>query len=211
MGRAKLEIKYREQPSARVNTYKSRIKGMEKKATELSVLCGVDVLFCSFSPDLNAFHYCPKEPSEFHRIIHRYKSISSLKPPCEVPSRPINSSSQEELAAINKKLEEVRQMIKFLEAEKMGCSSQNRRADLIGEDSDCCPCAVILKEDEDIYSSLEKLDEDLFVSDLPSNSSVDVCNESSFDWIFCSESLFDSDTVHPDLVDIPAVTGDFQF
>ncbi|KAL0926426.1 hypothetical protein M5K25_002659 [Dendrobium thyrsiflorum] len=197
MGRAKLEIKYREQSRARVSTYKSRIKGMEKKAKELSVLCGVDVMFSSFSPDLNAFHYWPKEPSEFHRIINRYKSFSSQKPPCEVPSPPISSSSQEELTAINKKLEEVRQMIKFLEAEKMDYSSQNTRADSIGADGDCCPCATTLNEDDDIYSVLEELGEDLFVSDLPSNSAVDVCNESSFDWIICSESLFGPDDSIP--------------
>ncbi|KAI0527051.1 hypothetical protein KFK09_002647 [Dendrobium nobile] len=194
MGRAKLEIKYREQPSARVNTYRSRIKGIEKKAKELSVLCGVDVLFSSFSPDLNSFHYWPKEPSEFHRVISRYNSISSQKSSCEVPSPPTNSS-QEELAAINEKLEEVRQMIKFLEAEKMDHSSPNTSAD-----GNCCSCAAILKDqDEDIFSTLEKLDkDDLFVSDLPSNSSVDdVFNESYFDWIICRESFLDSETAVP--------------
>ncbi|PKU76213.1 MADS-box transcription factor 22 [Dendrobium catenatum] len=104
MGRAKLQISYREKASARINAYKSRIKRIEKKAKELSVLYGVDVLFFSFSPDLIAFHYCPNEPSEFHRIIDRYNSICSQKPQCELPSPPINLSSQEELAAINKKL-----------------------------------------------------------------------------------------------------------
>ncbi|KAI0527045.1 hypothetical protein KFK09_002641 [Dendrobium nobile] len=201
MGRAKLQIRYREKPSARINTYKSRIKGIEKKSKELSVLCGVDVLFCSFSPDLSAFHYWPNEPSEFHRIIHRYKSVSTQKPQCDVHSPPTNLSSQAELAAINKKLEEVRQKLKFLEAEKMNFSSQNRRADSMGSDGDCCSCAVILKDqDEDIFSTLEKLDEgDLFVSDLPSDSSVDdVFNESYFDWILGrDDGLFDSETAVP--------------
>ncbi|PKU79661.1 MADS-box transcription factor 22-like [Dendrobium catenatum] len=190
MGRAKLQIRYREKPSARINTYKSRIKGIEKKAKELSVLCGVDVLFCSFSPDLSAFHYWPNEPSEFHRIIDRFKSISSQKPQCEVPSPPVNWSSQEELAAINKKLEDVRQMKKFLEAEKMGYSSQKCRADSIGADGDFCPNAAILKDEEDIFSLLEELGQDLFISDLPSNSSIDVFKESYFD---CRDNFFDAD------------------
>ncbi|KAI0527050.1 hypothetical protein KFK09_002646 [Dendrobium nobile] len=189
MGRAKLQIRYREKPSARINTYKSRIKGIEKKAKELSVLCDVDVLFCSFSPDLSAFHYWPNEPSDFHRIINRYKSISSQKPPCEAPSPPMSSSSQAELAAINKKLEEVRQMKKFLEAKKMDYSSQNSRADSIGADGDFCPSAAILKDDEDIFSLLEEVGEDLFISDLPSNSSIDVVKESYFD---CSDSFFEA-------------------
>ncbi|KAL0928569.1 hypothetical protein M5K25_000464 [Dendrobium thyrsiflorum] len=65
----------------RVNTYKTRIKWMQKNTKELYVLCGVDVRFASFSPDLKAKRYWLNEPFEFHYIINRYKFISSQKPP----------------------------------------------------------------------------------------------------------------------------------
>nr|AXY87494.1 MADS-box protein-like protein [Cymbidium goeringii] len=64
---------------------------MEKKAKELFVLCDVDILFASFSPDVKVFHYWPNNFSDFHRIFDHYKSIPS-NPPCLFPPPLLNSS-----------------------------------------------------------------------------------------------------------------------
>nr|AXY87499.1 MADS-box protein-like protein [Cymbidium goeringii] len=96
---------------------------MEKKAKELFVLCDVDILFASFSPDVKVFHYWPNNFSDFHRIFDHYKSIPS-NPPCLFPPPLLNSSFQEEQEDMNKKLEEIKQRICFLEEEKMAASSQ---------------------------------------------------------------------------------------
>nr|AIZ95386.1 MADS40 [Erycina pusilla] len=161
MGRAKLDLKYRKETRSRMNTYNVRIKSLNKKAKELSVLCGVDVLFSSFSPDLNTCHYWPNNPSDFNRILDRYKSIYSNSPP-------LNSSFQAEFMDFNKKLKEVKERICFLEAQKVGIStfsSQNIKcSEIIGSTEGK------EKENEDIFSTQQDLHEDMFVSEFPAIS-----------------------------------------
>ncbi|KAH0470877.1 hypothetical protein IEQ34_000600 [Dendrobium chrysotoxum] len=73
MGRTKLSIKYRDNCRARRATYLTRSKGLKKKAGELSLLCGVDVLVASFSSKLNALEFWPENNTpEFCRIRERY-------------------------------------------------------------------------------------------------------------------------------------------
>ncbi|KAI0530826.1 hypothetical protein KFK09_000374 [Dendrobium nobile] len=112
MGRAKLDIKYRENLRDRRTTYMTRLKGLKKKAMELSLLCGVDILFVSFSPDLNSLEFWPEYPKEFSRIRERYlQQIPSKLMPSPSISQP---SLQEEKVAIQIKLKEVRERLDFL-------------------------------------------------------------------------------------------------
>lgn len=50
MGRVKLKIKRLENPNGRMATYAKRKNGIIKKASELSILCDVDVVLLMFSP-----------------------------------------------------------------------------------------------------------------------------------------------------------------
>nr|AXY87481.1 MADS-box protein-like protein [Cymbidium goeringii] len=138
MGRAKLEIKYRENLRARHSTYMARMKGVKKKASELSLLCGVDVLVASLSPELNTVEFWPeKDTPEFHRIRERYLHFRKKNNNCsgdegnenneqQIPclSVPFPSFSlsifHEEMVAMEMKLKEVRERIYFFQA-----SSQN--------------------------------------------------------------------------------------
>ncbi|XP_020596672.1 uncharacterized protein LOC110036539 [Phalaenopsis equestris] len=120
MGRAKLEMKYRENYRARHATYMTRITGLKRKAFELSVLCGVDVLVASFSPELNAVQSWPeKDSDEFRRIKERYvqfrrSEMGSQNHSTIFPSLPLVS---QEMLAMRSKLIEIRERLSFLEAE----------------------------------------------------------------------------------------------
>ncbi|KAL0928570.1 hypothetical protein M5K25_000466 [Dendrobium thyrsiflorum] len=148
MGRTKHKIKYIEQSWARINAYKIRIKEMEKKTKELTVLYNVNVLFASFSPDL--------------------KRVSFSIVEFDFPRR---------LVAINIKLEVVKQRISFLDVDKISSLSQTRKNDSMEEKDDCCSCSTIINEDDNIYSMLEELGDDVIVSDLPSILFVNICSE----------------------------------
>ncbi|KAG0462644.1 hypothetical protein HPP92_021120 [Vanilla planifolia] len=113
MGRAKLETKYREDRRARLTTYLNRLKGAKKKAGELSILCGVDVLMVSCSPDLNATNCWPEDPASFRSIADNYLCRRWRKLGPFLPS-PAFPSFLEELTALEAKLEEARERICFL-------------------------------------------------------------------------------------------------
>ncbi|PKU62409.1 agamous-like MADS-box protein AGL66 [Dendrobium catenatum] len=128
MGRAKLSIKYQENCRARRATYLTRLKGLKKKAGELSLLCGVDVLVASFSSELNTLEFWPENNTpEFCRIRERYLKesahyeengkITEQQISCQPkpsPSFPL-PTFLEEKAAIKIKLLEVRERIDFLQ------------------------------------------------------------------------------------------------
>lgn len=121
MGRARLEIKYREDRRARIATYWSRMKGVKKKARELSTLCGVDVLLASFSPEIQALHIWPEDISSFRRVASRYRGASAevpspvLSPPPPTPTPP-PLRILEEVHSMTRILDEVHERVSALEA-----------------------------------------------------------------------------------------------
>jgi len=50
MGRVKLKIKRLENTNGRQATYAKRKNGIMKKASELSILCDIDIILLMFSP-----------------------------------------------------------------------------------------------------------------------------------------------------------------
>ncbi|KAH0470589.1 hypothetical protein IEQ34_000312 [Dendrobium chrysotoxum] len=128
MGRTKLSIKYRDNCRASRATYLTRLKGLKKKAGELSLLCGVDVLVASFSSELNALEFWPENNTpEFCRIRERclkesghYEENGKITEQ-QIPCQPMPSPSfplptfLEEKAAIKIKLIEVWERIDFLQ------------------------------------------------------------------------------------------------
>ncbi|PKU76656.1 agamous-like MADS-box protein AGL80 [Dendrobium catenatum] len=134
MGRAKLKLIYQENFCTRLRTYTTRMKGLKKKANELSVLCGVDVLMASFSPELNSLELWPEDTTEFNRIRERSLSFR-MKKSCScdhegngiteqqislrmTPSSLSLSSFHEEKAAMEIKLQEVRERLEFLQRQR---------------------------------------------------------------------------------------------
>ncbi|KAH0470876.1 hypothetical protein IEQ34_000599 [Dendrobium chrysotoxum] len=131
MGRAKLELIYQENFCTRLRTYTTRMKGLKKKGNELSVLCGVDVLVASFSPELNTLELWPEDTMEFSRIRERFLSFR-MKKSCicdherkgiseqQIPTRSSLSlpSFHEEKAAMEIKLHEVRERLEFLRRQR---------------------------------------------------------------------------------------------
>ncbi|XP_020596556.1 agamous-like MADS-box protein AGL104, partial [Phalaenopsis equestris] len=111
MGRAKLDMKYRENSRARHATYMTRMTGLKRKAFKLSVLCGDDVLVASFSSELDAVQSWPEQDSdEFRRIKERYvqfrrSEIGSQNHSTLSPSSPLTSH---EMLAMRSKLTEIR-------------------------------------------------------------------------------------------------------
>ncbi|XP_020596673.1 uncharacterized protein LOC110036540 [Phalaenopsis equestris] len=98
----------------------TRMTGLKRKAFELSVLCGVDVLVASFSPELNAVQSWPeKDSDEFCRTKERYvqfrrSEMGSQNHSTIFPSLPLVS---QEMLAMRSKLIEIRERLSFLEAE----------------------------------------------------------------------------------------------
>ncbi|KAK8944093.1 hypothetical protein KSP39_PZI007808 [Platanthera zijinensis] len=138
MGRARLEIKYREDRRARIATYWSRMTGVKRKARELSTLCGVDVLLASFSPEIQTVHIWPEDNSSFRRVAERYRGArapipevpspllsSQPSPPVlSSPSPPPASRILEQIQSMTRVLDEVKERVSVLEA--------------VGDDDDIC-------------------------------------------------------------------------
>ncbi|KAI0530819.1 hypothetical protein KFK09_000367 [Dendrobium nobile] len=123
MGRAKLEIKYRENLRARRTTYTTRLKGLKKKAEELSVLCGVDIMVASFSPELNMIDFWPeRDTPTFSRIKERYLGyiVGDYEGKGKIKQHSSFSleSFHEEKDAMKIKLQEVRERLEFLQRQR---------------------------------------------------------------------------------------------
>nr|AFV74900.1 PISTILLATA-like protein [Balanophora laxiflora] len=75
MGRGKIEIEIIENSSSRQTTYTKRRNGLIKKATEISVLCDVEVALVIFS-STNVMHdYC-SHPGKIVDILDKYQNKS---------------------------------------------------------------------------------------------------------------------------------------
>eukprot|EP01018_Ginkgo_biloba_P020555 Gb_19258 [translate_table: standard] len=78
MGRRKIPTEKREKKSERQVTFSKRKAGVLKKASELSIMCGVDVGFIVFSPAGSPFSF--GHPSVDH-LIHKLLRLDPLPPP----------------------------------------------------------------------------------------------------------------------------------
>ncbi|XP_020588166.1 agamous-like MADS-box protein AGL36 [Phalaenopsis equestris] len=181
MGRAKLEMKYRNNSRARRATYITRVTGLKKKASELSLLCGVDVLVASFSPELNAVQSWPEQDSdEFRWIKERYVQFrrSEMATPFPSPSLPLAS---QEMLAMSSKLTEIRERLRFLQGEASSnaatASSHFQQDQTALQVQDTIPLSPF-----PTHISMEDAPE-FFLSDSPMRSSTD-------DFAWC-DSLLD--------------------
>ncbi|XP_052171971.1 agamous-like MADS-box protein AGL30 isoform X2 [Diospyros lotus] len=75
MGRVKLKIKRLESSSSRLTTYSKRKNGLIKKASELSVLCDVDVILIMFSPSGKPVLWKGKN-SSIEGILERFAQLT---------------------------------------------------------------------------------------------------------------------------------------
>ncbi|KAK8924018.1 Agamous-like MADS-box protein AGL61 [Platanthera zijinensis] len=75
IGRQKIEIKKIEKESARQVAFTKRRQGVMKKASELSILCGVEFAFLAFSPGGNPYSF--GHPS-FDSVVTRFLTRSRV-------------------------------------------------------------------------------------------------------------------------------------
>ncbi|KAG1364295.1 putative MADS-box transcription factor 3 [Cocos nucifera] len=76
MGRSKVQLKFIDEQRKRSATYKKRIAGLKKKASELAILCGIPVLVISFGPQ-GQVETWPEDNHAARHIIDRYQELST--------------------------------------------------------------------------------------------------------------------------------------
>ncbi|XP_061370903.1 agamous-like MADS-box protein AGL30 isoform X2 [Gastrolobium bilobum] len=75
MGRVKLKIKRLENTNGRQATYAKRKNGIMKKATELSILCDIDIILLMFSPTGKP-SLCRGRRSNFEEVIAKFAQLT---------------------------------------------------------------------------------------------------------------------------------------
>ncbi|KAF9607053.1 hypothetical protein IFM89_030826 [Coptis chinensis] len=78
MARKKVKLQWIANDSARRATFKKRKKGLMKKVSELSTLCGVEacaIVYGPYDPQPDVWH----SPSEVHRVLMRFKSMPEME------------------------------------------------------------------------------------------------------------------------------------
>ncbi|TKY69662.1 MADS-box transcription factor 1 [Spatholobus suberectus] len=75
MGRVKLKIKRLENTNGRLATYAKRKNGIMKKATELSILCDIDIILVMFSPSGKP-SLCRGKHSSFEEVIIKFAQLT---------------------------------------------------------------------------------------------------------------------------------------
>ncbi|KAI4328461.1 hypothetical protein L6164_020814 [Bauhinia variegata] len=75
MGRVKLKIKKLENTNGRQATYAKRKQGIMKKASELSILCDVDIILLMFSPSGKP-SLCWGGPSKIEEVIAKFAQLT---------------------------------------------------------------------------------------------------------------------------------------
>ncbi|CAH2047923.1 unnamed protein product [Thlaspi arvense] len=150
-----------------VETAFSRKRGfrnkIEKRATELSVLCGNSVVFVCYTPDDDKVHVFPENRREIQDIVSKFKNQSDekrKKNSRDVYDYPnLDGLSADELrnhlSVINAQLSGVRQMKRELVSEKI--NSEQRGSGQLGFVSDlgCCADGVGVSGTEADSSPLE--------------------------------------------------------
>ncbi|XP_073098769.1 MADS-box transcription factor 3-like isoform X2 [Elaeis guineensis] len=75
MGQSKVQLKFIEEQHKRSATYRKRIAGLKKKASELAILCDIPVLVISFGPREQVETW-PEDNQAARHIIDRYRELS---------------------------------------------------------------------------------------------------------------------------------------
>lgn len=78
MARRKVKLAYITNNSARKTTYKKRKKGMMKKLSELSTLCGIDACAIMYSPYDSQPEVWPS-PSGVENVLEKFKNIPEME------------------------------------------------------------------------------------------------------------------------------------
>ncbi|CAK8569238.1 unnamed protein product [Lathyrus sativus] len=76
MGRVKLKIKRLENTNGRQSTYAKRKNGIMKKASELSILCDIDIILLMFSPGGKP-SLCTGRRSNFEEVMTKFVQLTS--------------------------------------------------------------------------------------------------------------------------------------
>ncbi|WJX62602.1 hypothetical protein P8452_47580 [Trifolium repens] len=76
MGRVKLKIKRLENTTGRQATYAKRKNGIMKKASELSILCDIDIILLMFSPGGKP-SLCTGRRNNFEDVISKFAQLTS--------------------------------------------------------------------------------------------------------------------------------------
>ncbi|KAF4359396.1 hypothetical protein F8388_009809 [Cannabis sativa] len=78
MTRKKVKLAYINNDSSRKATYKKRKKGLMKKVSELSTLCGVDACAIIYNPYDTQPEVYPS-PAGVHRIVTKFKKMPEIE------------------------------------------------------------------------------------------------------------------------------------
>ena len=78
MTRKKVKLAYITNDSARKATFKKRKKGLMKKVSELSTLCGIDACAILYSPDDSQFEVWPS-PLGVQLVVDRFKMMPEME------------------------------------------------------------------------------------------------------------------------------------
>ncbi|KAF5203782.1 agamous-like MADS-box protein AGL80, partial [Thalictrum thalictroides] len=79
MARKKVKLAWIVNDSARRATFKKRKKGLMKKVSELSTLCGVEACAIIYGPEDPQPDVWPSTPSEAHRVLTRFNSMPEME------------------------------------------------------------------------------------------------------------------------------------
>ncbi|XP_021283222.1 agamous-like MADS-box protein AGL80 [Herrania umbratica] len=101
MTRSKVKISYITKDSARKATFRKRKKGLLKKASELSTLCGIDASVIIYSPYNTQPDVWPS-PTEAQRVLSKFKKMPKMDQSVEMMSQESLLKQRIELA--NKQL-----------------------------------------------------------------------------------------------------------
>lgn len=79
MTRKKVKLAYISNDSARKATFKKRKKGLMKKVSELSTLCGIDTCAIIFSPYDSQPEIWPSSPLGVQRVLSQFKKMPEME------------------------------------------------------------------------------------------------------------------------------------
>ncbi|KZV14565.1 hypothetical protein F511_42561 [Dorcoceras hygrometricum] len=79
MTRKKVKLSFITNESSRKATYKKRKKGLMKKVSELSTLCGIDACAIVYSPYESTPEVWPADPRDAQRVIAQFRRVPEME------------------------------------------------------------------------------------------------------------------------------------
>ncbi|KAF9599810.1 hypothetical protein IFM89_001756 [Coptis chinensis] len=159
-GRQKIEIKRIENEAARQVTFSKRRAGVFKKASEISILCGVDTLIVVFSPAGKPFSFGhPNIDSVLDRALSNPESFSSNHEDTAL-SKLVDAHRVARILQLNREYEEISDLLdaekKRGEELKKSLKESNKRLKLDSIDK------LSLRELVGLKASMEELKNDIY-------------------------------------------------